>query len=908
MSVTPKYYFHNKSDFLKSLRAMRQSGGVKQAAAEKVEQIIGQLELSGSTLAKLTKHGESRIKHAVKYDLPGGCRLVTVQNDSEIWLLFVGDHAQVEAWLESHKGTKIAANKKQQIQPTIVSAPGARELPATGTGFTSDDRPLFSRISFPELPQLIPQTKLIREIQAITEDADDDAVLEIVECINGSDVQSLVIDLISHLRKGQLDEALTRLDLHFGRAKDVVEEPGLMASAMASGENAELVTDLGSLSPAERQRVLSEDFEPWLLWLHPDQRRVVDEDYDLPAVLKGVSGSGKTVILIHRARRLARKYPTETIGILTLNRSLARLLQNLVKKLCVDGEAERIKVEAFYDYFQSILQHTGTEAYLAEYMRDLMSNDPMMMTLQQAKARHRDVINEFSPRSGETLEDTWDEFWQIDELEFNKTKGAVVTAIEGRGEFDVKAYLRDEFVLIRSAFSRSERGKTSGENNYFAYKREGRAIGLHETVRQNILRMLRRYEEYMLAGGLMDELTLSQALIPIRTQLAKLPDALRRRCLLVDEFQDLSTLELSLLKQIPHERENGLFLAGDTVQKVMVKDFNLGSASLDRNYTRTRTITKNYRNSRQILTAAHALVKHYGDMAARSDQSIEVLDPQFAVRETAPPLAIKAAHPLDVAWSTARRWIDEGGRQPWSVCLVTSNPNALSPEKILAARPEGVSAERLSGDYILNREHMVVGTLSEVKGFEFSLIILVGCEAGRLPDPSIPRDEQWRDALRFYVAMTRGRDQVVAIFQDTPSEFLEHMRAHLVWSEDDFEFTGTRAQKPAELTKTKVAPVAVPPPSPAKIIIPKKAWDFSASARSHLLSYFERSVFPAMPEGRRHHQPSDMLEAFQKWLTPQNVNGLRVSELFKHTTFRGDLAKEIDGELRRAGGSLRWDQ
>jgi superfamily I DNA/RNA helicase len=883
------------------------AGGPRQAAAERVEQIIGQLELSGSTLAKLTKHGESRIKHAVKYDLPGACRLVTIQNDNEVWLMFVGDHAQVESWLEAHKGSKLAANKKQQVQHTIVSAPGVRELPATGFGVTTDTRPLFQRLPFPELPQLIPQARLLRDLQGLTEDSDDDAVVEIVECIADTTVQSLVIDLVAHLRKGQTDEALIRIDLHFGRAKDVVEQPGLIDQALASGENTELVTDLASLSPEERKRILSEDFEPWLLWLHPDQRRIVDEDYDLPAVLKGVSGSGKTVILIHRARRLARKYPTETIGILTLNRSLARLLQNLVRKLCVDGEAERIRVEAFYDYFQSILQHTGTEDYLAEYMRDLPTMDAMMMTLQQAKKRHREIVNEFSPRSGETLEDTWDEFWQIDELEFNKTKNAVVTAIAERGEYDVKAYLRDEFVLIRSAFSRSERGKTSGENNYFAYKRDGRAIGLHETVRQNILRMLRRYEEYMLAGGMMDELTLSQAILPIRTRLAKLPDSLRRRCLLIDEFQDFSTLELSLLKQIPHERENGLFLAGDTVQKVMVKDFNLPAALLDRNYTRTRTITKNYRNSRQILTAAHALVRHYGDMAAKQDHTIEVMDPQFAVRETAPPLAVKAEHPFDVAWKTARAWVEEGGRPAWSVCIVSANPAALPPERILAARPEGVPAERLGGDYILNREHMVVGTLAEVKGFEFSLIIIVGCEAQFLPDRSIPRDEQWRDALRFYVAMTRGRDQVVMLFQNQPSEFLEYMREGLVWSEDDYQHEGARAAPPAPAraaTQPRPQPVVIP----AKIIVPKKAWDFSPSARNLLLSYFERSVFSAPRQNQGYRSPSDLAEAFEKWLTPKSLNGLRVSELFKHTVFRNDLANEIDAELRRAGGGLRWDQ
>lgn len=912
MATLPKYYFHNKSDFHKSLRRMRQSGGVKQAAAEKVEQIIGQLEISGTTLAKLTNHGESRIKHAVKYDLPGFCRLVTIQNNNEIWLLYVGDHEEVDAWLEAHKGMQIAANKKAQIQPAIVSPPGNVQISTSSTSVTSDDRPLLDRILFPEFDQLVAQAKLRRDLKAVTEDSTDDEIQEIVECVSDPSVQSLLIDLFHHLRKGQIDEALTRIDIHFGRAKDIVADPASLAEAMASGENTELVTELTALSPAERKRLFSEDFEPWLLWLHPDQKRVVEEDFDMPAVLKGVSGSGKTVILIHRARRLAQKYPDQTIGVLTLNRSLARLIENLLRKLCLEGEEKRIKVEAFYDYFQAILRHTGTEQYLSEYLKDITPQDPMAVTLSQALRSHQNIANEFSPQSGETLDDTWEDFWRIDEDEFRRTKESVVEAIRGRGDFDVKAYLRDEFTLIRSAFPRSKRGNQASGESYFQYKRQGRSVGLLEKPRQNILRMLRRYEEYMLAGGLMDELALSQALLPIRTKLGELPNELKRRCLLIDEFQDFSTLELSLLKQIPLAQENGLFLAGDTVQKVLVKDFNLGNALLDRNYTRTRTIAKNYRNSRQILLAAHSLVKHYGEVAARSDQSIEVLDPELAVRETAPPLAIKAANILDVAWDTAIQWVKEGGRQPWSVCLASANPDLVSPAEILKSRPADVLAERLGGDYILNRDRMVVGTLSEVKGFEFSLIVIVGCDADKVPDPAIPADEQWRDALRFYVAMTRGRDQVVAIYRDRPSEFLEKMREHLVWKDSDFNYTGPRAADSGPVAanggttplndKFKQFRASTP-----KIVVPEKRWDFSTPARTLLLSYFERRVFPTLKRPRHAHGTQHLVREFERWLKPQSLDRVAVSELFQHTTLRRDIANEIEKQLKPFGCSLHWD-
>jgi superfamily I DNA/RNA helicase len=902
--ASPRLLYHNKGGFLKALKELRMSGGPKQQAAEQVSQIIGDFSTEGKTLKKLTHYGEGRIPHCVKYDLRGDCRLVTVQDKGQVWLLFVGDHVDTEHWLDAHRGLTMAAGKSKQIQPVIVTSYQHSTRPSLGVQATSDERPLLLRFDFPELEQIVPQSFLRKQLLAVSEETDDTTLMEVIECLPDSKLQLLFIDLFHHLGRGELDAAKNRLDLHFERGVDVVEVPSRLADALESGENSELVTDLTALSSEERTRLLSDDFEPWLLWLHPDQKRVVEEDYDVPAFLKGVSGSGKTVILIHRARRLAHKYPGETIGILTLNRSLARLIENLLKKLCLNGEEQQIKVEAFYDYFKRLLNHIGAENYLREYIRDLSSDHPMQATLSQAIAHHKELANEFSPQSGETLDDTWSEFWRIPEDDFAELRNDVVRTLMGYGAFDVEAYLRDEFTLIRSAFSRDKRAANVGEGeSYLEYPRKGRCIGFPEPVRRKVLKLLRRYEEYMLAGAMMDELALSQALIPSRTMLKELPDSLRRRCLLIDEFQDFSTLELSLLKQIPTASENGFFMAGDTVQKVMVKDFNLGAAYLDRHLTRNRTITKNYRNSRQILVAAHAMVTHYGDLAAKSGESIDVLNPEYAVRETAQPRCIEAAHPLDVAWHSAIEWLDGDTRKPWAVCLVTANPHKLSPDDILNARPQGVAAKKLSGDYLLEPDSMVVGTLSEVKGFEFSLIVIVGCDSAALPDSGLPKDEQWRDALRLYVAMTRGRDQVVLVYQGTPSPFLDLMRAHVSWQTDGYSYSGPRAEPAAKPDKRGSKFILTRPKPEKRIVVPPPPiTTLSVHSKNALLFYFEAHVYSSLRTNR------PMRAAFEVWVqNPANLHQLRISRLFSGRVVRRDLANEIDAFLRPHRLSLIWD-
>ena len=160
----------------------------------------------------------------------------------------------------------------------------------------------------------------------------------------------------------------------------VVDAPMFAANAASSDANADQVLVLDDLPDNELQRLLDpRSFQEWMLFLHPDQKKAATTDFDRQVVLTGVSGSGKTCILIHRARYFAR-IPSKRIGILTLNRSLANLLNNLVRQLCTDTEAKHIHARAFYDYFRDLLHLIGPEEYIDELWRirqmDRPSKDP----------------------------------------------------------------------------------------------------------------------------------------------------------------------------------------------------------------------------------------------------------------------------------------------------------------------------------------------------------------------------------------------------------------------------------------------------------------------------------------------------------------------------------------------------
>lgn len=769
-----KVVYHNNTDFREAITRMRKAGGAKQKAAHRVLEMI-QAAREGRDLFAMTNSREVlHIEGARLYDLYYPCKLVAVRHTNVLYLCFAGDEKEVEQWCEVKRGLTFAMDAATgRISVTHVSPDPATptELPPP-TDFTTQNRPYLARVKGLDLASLVPPAFIRRTLERIDEGTSDQDVFDLLDSVSPDDVRAFLQDVIGELRKGDAQAAQARIDLRNGVACAASEAGTAEARAVSNRINSEHIFVASEQPPEELARMLDPDkFREWMIYLHPDQKAVVEMDFDRPAILTGVSGSGKTCILIHRARRLAQKYEGERIGILTLNRSLARLLRNLVDELCLGGEGSSIEVLAFYDYFQRLIRELGAKEYLAD-IQNLYAPEQNIRVVAGQTDPH-DLANAYDPRSGEGLEDTWSECWNSDQTW--EVRQRLSKYLEWEGAHAEK-YLRDELMLIRSAFSLRERSR-----GYAEMARHGRVIRLDQERRDDVLSLLRLYEEWMLAGHMMDEMGLSQILIPAASRMANLPAATRFRCLLIDEFQDFSTLDLRLLGRIPTAAENGLFLAGDRAQKIFTKTLDLGACALGRGSAATVQIKKNYRNSLQILDAASLLVAKYGSIAQGQGVDVELLDPELAARETAYPIAKKSASPIADAWLLAQEWLRDADRMASSVCIATANPAILSVEGVLGAKPDDLSAEELSGDYMVKRKTMVVGALADVKGFEFSMIIIVGLDSDQFPDKDQPHDECWRDALRLYVAMTRGRDQVVLIYSQTPSEFLTVMKEKLTW-------------------------------------------------------------------------------------------------------------------------------
>jgi superfamily I DNA/RNA helicase len=785
------------TEFRELMLGLRRRGGPYQLAYQRACNIIESFRLDADVSQFITNHGENRIDHAVKYDLGHGCRLVTVQTNQCVYLLFVGTHEDTDRWIQRNAGLTITANREtNEVIVTHVTREEhgpRRPMPhLEETSITEQNIPFFKRIPDFNLLEFVNNDYLRKQLLKIDENSSDEEIMELLQEIGAQQNQLLadfLFDLLAELREGNLEGAIARVETHRGKAVSVADDAKLEAESIENLTNSERLANLTGMSKEDVDRLLSaEGFRDFMLFLHPEQKKIAEADHDKPAVLTGVSGSGKTVVLVHRARHLARKYPGERIGVITLSRSLAKLISNQLDHLCGEELRKQIHVYAFYDYFEELIRLLGPDLYLQQ-LHDLAEGHPYAQEIRKAikQVRPQQFAREIDPIAGEDLDDTWDIF--IDEPGVQTLYGYFREHVENhQWNIDAEEYLKEEFSLVRSSYSTRQRNElylAKGSDD-----RRGRAIPFPQQIRDHVLKLLLLFEETMLVGGMLDVLSLTSSLLPHRSKIGELAPEMRFRSLLIDEYQDFSTLDLQLLRRVPTNlTENGLFLTGDPVQRVLVKELSRTAVGLDRHSTIPEKIQKNYRNSKQILEAAFLIASDYGESAKKLGEDVEILSPELAVRETAPPIVLKAEDYEDEiaqAWEKVRECLDAGAALAWSVTICTACPSVITVDQIIESKPEdlNVDARMLTGDYAENQNSVTVAPMADLKGFEFSLVVIVGCSKGALPLDGRCSAEAWRDALRLYVAMTRARDTVYLLYSEEPSPFLEKMRDKLSWPEE----------------------------------------------------------------------------------------------------------------------------
>lgn len=725
------------------IQALFSKGGGFQKAAEEIKRIIGDINLGAENPFKgipITKNGEARIKHCIKYDLTSYARLITIQENDICILLFTGTHDECDRWLTNNKGFNVGVDLKTgELLNVMISDDITNENKRISDDSDYSEGKLYSKLKdhyFDKINHSIPFNFIKPFLQFESFTTEDD-ICNACLLIPDENLQNVFFDVFMSLKKGDVDAAKNRI-LEFEEKLTLIENA--TESEIESIVSNDQYLKIDELEAEYIKTILeNKDFYDWMLFLHPNQKEVVNKNYTGSARLLGVSGSGKTCVLVHRSLRLAKKYPGEKILILTLNQSLAKLIYNLIELLCKQDDSANlinsIEVKSFWELSKELL---------IEY-----DEHPLRERIFSHKT---DILNE-------TIEEIWDEYYTCKN---NNSDAEIMLPLHTSllsQKLYPSNYIKQEFDWIRSAFSSDER------QEYLAIIREGRSIPFLEQIRTLVLEGLAGWDNKMNDVGVIDYLGLANALYKHLQKIKPI-----YRCILVDEVQDFGTIELKIIRHLAPSKENDIFLSGDIAQQVYTKHHKLKSAGINIIPNSFAKILKNYRNSREILEAAFSILKNNSSEENYKSDDFEILSPEYANYSSPKPF-IRSAKSLNAEFNFAYKYLLEhnSSSHKEKSCIAICGYSLFD----IADIAHELSLPVLDGEMDLSQGEIFLSDLEQTKGFEFDRVVIINCNNLVIPNPNLPKDEWYREISKLYVAMTRAKKELVISYSEKLSDIFE---------------------------------------------------------------------------------------------------------------------------------------
>jgi superfamily I DNA/RNA helicase len=483
----------------------------------------------------------------------------------------------------------------------------------------------------------------------------------------------------------------------------------------------------------ELRRVIEEgDFGAWRVFLHPAQRRYIEKSYGGSFRLSGGAGTGKTVVLVHRARALAKRDPKARIVLTTFTKNLAESLRDSLALL-----DPKITQSPHLD--QPGVHVAGVDALAAAVIRAAGPGIANAVELVLGDAR--------SAPTGRVPATRWREVLDSSSTELPP-------------EIANETFLIAEYALVVLP----NRIRDAAE--YVRVRRPGRGIALDRAKRAAVWALIAAYRALNRIDGTLD---FPEAAAVTAAYLEGVGEEPRPQAdhVLVDEGQDLSPTHWQMLRALVGVGPDDLFIAEDSHQRIYGARIVLSRYGI-RIVGRSQRLTLNYRTTAQNLRYAMTVLEG-GDYV---DLEEEAETTGYRSARSGPTPLVKTSESLiaelDAIAQQVRLWLD-AKTVPETIAVLVHD--RFQRERVVNALGErGVPARAVDRDKPAAGRVLVM-TMHRAKGMEFSKVVLAdvgfqsAAEKARLDglDESERLDAELRARSLVYVAATRARDELAVL-------------------------------------------------------------------------------------------------------------------------------------------------
>ncbi|MEW4565782.1 3'-5' exonuclease [Bremerella sp. JC770] len=622
-------------------------------------------------------------------------RTILHQHDGMLTLLYAGHHEDAYRWanhrrVENHPvtGSLQVVETTENVQHEMEATAPIYEAPKVFADF--DDDYLLSL----GVPQ--DWLTIVRQVQ------NDDQLLTICQKLPEEVAENLLT-----LSTGEL-----------------VTPPAPVAPSTPLEQNPDNLRRFWVVQDAaELATVLDRPIEDWVRFLHPSQRMLVTKDFNGPAKVSGAAGTGKTVVGMHRARRLASE--GKRVLLTSFVTTLCRNIERNIHVLCTgtqsncDGTTEsRITVSTVHKQALALAKRTNAKIH---------------------------------PIDSDKVE-------------------ALIKRHHGHG-----GYLFDTGFLTSEWQAVIEPQGIITWDDYRDAVRTGRGKPLTIKQRKDCWKVFARVWEDLDAAQAYPWSRICRiAREAVESGSVESPfDAV-----IVDEVQDLQSQDLQFLAALAAQDPGNLMVLGDAGQRIYPGGFSLKKLGIDVR-GRSHILRINYRTTEQIRRFADRLLS---DTSDNLDDGSEDRRSQSLLNGPIPEVRQFANDAEQVEYVLGKiQSLLAVGISPREIAIFGRSGKHLKSIQE-AITNSGLKAILLNNNEDLSEVNGIhVGTMHRAKGLEFKIVFVVDCNQGVVPHSytlSKLRDQgdydtaYERERQLLYVAVTRARDEVFVTSVGKPSEFL----------------------------------------------------------------------------------------------------------------------------------------
>ncbi len=553
--------------------------------------------------------------------------------------------------------------------------------------------------------------------------------------------EDTVLDLADHL-PGEAAEAL--LELATG---GIPQTPRVVAPTADPFDHPDALRRFRMMSDVdELSRALDYPWEKWTIFLHPEQKRIVEKDYSGPARVSGSAGTGKTVVALHRAVYLAKNNPKTRVLLATFSPTLANALKTKLKRLLHHQPklGEQIEVYAMNAIAERLYRlNTGRPPNLA--------SKETIQALLTAAAKNVDepalnpwfLLTEWAQVVDAWQLDSWEAYRDVIRL------GRKTKLPESR-----RAILWAIFEQVRSVLK---------EQGLLTYP----GLFGELTARYSVP----RGASHPSALHLLDATHLD----------AHLAQPSPFDFIVVDESQDINIPQLRFLAALSKNLPDSLFFAGDLGQRIFQQPFSWKTLGVDIR-GRSQTLRINYRTSHQIRMQADKLLdpelSDVDGITEKRGGTISVFN--------GPVPTIDTFKSSETETEAVSQWLKDrikAGIAPAEIGVFVRSVAEL-PRAKTAIETAGVAYKIVDEKMATTAGTVSLCTMHLAKGLEFRAVAVMACDDEVIPlqdriekvtDDSDLEEVYNTERHLLYVACTRARDHLLVTSVEPTSEFLDDL-------------------------------------------------------------------------------------------------------------------------------------